>query len=706
MKKTLSAMLVLCASFAATANAQEAKLVTGKVHCVGNTELVLPEGSQFMMSEDGTTTSLTPFKISKAEEDAELGALYVNVVSERRPYKAWIFNKETKKQIQFKRKEGVVKVPVGTYDMFVYFSGEPNRYVFKENIKLEGEVRVDIDENEATIPVEFHYFDENGKELHLDIMNGKEVDTKGTADGMRKVTSVVHKDYGLSDLLISIGYKRKGHLEDFYINKLSDKYFVGQSTLTYVGSHNYVYKGLVEDFSKSVVNTVPANLIKLVSDITPTPIMADHEYKGLPGVEVSYSFNGDINVSMRSFSIKNPADDGKVIVFMDCPESKSTDNAFFNVFARPLCSDYYFFDEENEDETFRHLLAPYVVGNAKEGAKYIASSCDLYIGFSMLPTGKDVYYPGHPEFSFTSADGTASFGNCAPIVSYRSYKWNDAGTVENDDQFRYLGRHNELFENDQYIADTKEEATPDGTKLTITNTNVKVDDVEGKNVTEILYDLNKEDNTAPTFQMLSFKDANGNICDHFESTKGGKMLVAGGDFTCVFNEENPNLSYFVCENPVTVNAYYAPHGTENWEKLPLHEDPSKYFMPAYGNFYEANLEYVMVNAADTWFDLRLEMTDAAGNYQKQLVAPAFKVATVTSIEQVEANAANNSLVVSGKKVSVADGNAANITVRSIDGRTMQNVYADSVDLSGMGAGIYVVTAATENGKAMSTKVAL
>ena len=291
-------------------------------------------------------------------------------------------------------------------------------------------------------------------------------------------------------------------------------------------------------------------------------------------------------------------------------------------------------------------------------------------------------------------------------MAYRSYKWNDAGTVEKDDQFRYLGRHNELYENDQYIAESKEEATPDGTKLTLTNTNVKVDDIVGKNVTEILYDLTKEDNTAPTFQMLTFKDANGNSCDHFESTNGAKMLVAGGDFTCVFNEENPNLSYFVCEAPVTVNAYYAPHGTEDWVKIPVVEDPSKYFMPAYGNFYEANLENVIVNAADTWFDLRLEMIDAAGNYQKQILEPAFKVATVTSIDQAEANAANNSLVVSGKKVIIADGSAANITVRSIDGRTMQNVYADSVDLSGMGAGIYVVTAATENGKAMSTKVAL
>ena len=705
MKKTLSAMLVLCASFAATANAQEAKLVSGKVHLSNDTEITLPEGSQFLLNDLGTTKSLTPLKINKAEEDVELGVLKITASS--KPYKAFLFNNDIKKEVKFRKKEGTAKVPVGTYDLYLYFSGAPSRYVFKEGIEVKDEVTMEIDENEATIPVEFHYYDENGKELFLNIMDGTQVDTKGTADGMRKVTSLIHKEYGLSDLLISLGTKRKGHPEDFYINKVSDKYCVGQSVVIYVGSHNYVYKGLIEDFSKTVCHSDPKNLAKLVSDFTTSPIMASHEYVGLPGVETSFVVDGDINVNMRTVSLKDPKDEGKVITFMDCPESKPTDKTHFNTFARPICSDYFYIDEDSGDESFRYLLAPYALGNATEGVSYIASTCDLYFGFSFSESlKKDQYYPGHPEFSFKSPGGTASFGNCAPLLAYRSYKWNDAGTVEKDDQFRYLGRHNELYENDQYIAESKEEATPDGTKLTLTNTNVKVDDIVGKNVTEILYDLTKEDNTAPTFQMLTFKDANGNICDHFESTNGAKMLVAGGDFTCVFNEENPNLSYFVCEAPVTVNAYYAPHGTEDWVKIPVVEDPSKYFMPAYGNFYEANLENVIVNAADTWFDLRLEMIDAAGNYQKQILEPAFKVATVTSIDQAEANAANNSLVVSGKKVIIADGSAANITVRSIDGRTMQNVYADSVDLSGMGAGIYVVTAATENGKAMSTKVAL
>lgn len=53
---------------------------------------------------------------------------------------------------------------------------------------------------------------------------------------------------------------------------------------------------------------------------------------------------------------------------------------------------------------------------------------------------------------------------------------------------------------------------------------------------------------------------------------------------------------------------------------------------------------------------------------------------------------------------LADGKAASIVVRSIDGRTLQSAYASEVDLGAMGAGIYVVTATTADGRVVSTKV--
>ena len=290
-----------------------------------------------------------------------------------------------------------------------------------------------------------------------------------------------------------------------------------------------------------------------------------------------------------------------------------------------------------------------------------------------------------------ATNGKAHFGNSVPVMSYNSIRETYEGEVDVYDSYSYRGRYGELREPDAKLVDYNEEATADGTIVTLTNTNVKVDGIDGKNVSVVKFDVSKQDNIAPTFQMLTFKNAQGIICDHLDSNQGAKMIFAGGDFNYVENPDYPYIGHYTCSDPESVKAFYAPHGTENWTALPLVVKPELFFMPAFGNFYEADLSSVNVEAADTWFDVRLEMTDATGNYQKQTISPAFKVATATSIDQVKA-AAGNSLVVLGKRVTLADNDKADFTVRSIDGRTMQNAYANGVDLSSMGSGIYVVTA--------------
>ena len=64
------------------------------------------------------------------------------------------------------------------------------------------------------------------------------------------------------------------------------------------------------------------------------------------------------------------------------------------------------------------------------------------------------------------------------------------------------------------------------------------------------------------------------------------------------------------------------------------------------------------------------------------------------------------LVVAGKTVKVAGGETAQITVRTIDGRTVRQAYADTLDLSDLGAGLYIVTATMADGRVVSTKVTM
>lgn len=76
--------------------------------------------------------------------------------------------------------------------------------------------------------------------------------------------------------------------------------------------------------------------------------------------------------------------------------------------------------------------------------------------------------------------------------------------------------------------------------------------------------------------------------------------------------------------------------------------------------------------------------------------------SIGNVEAVESSA----LVVAGKTVKVAGGETAQIMVRTMNGRTVRQAYADTLDLSNLGAGLYIVTATMADGRVVSTKVTM
>jgi hypothetical protein len=705
MKKTVALLLMLCAASLTTVGAQDAKVVSGKIRCSNHSEVVLPEGMNFTMKDFGNKKSLTLVKPIKAKAQEKMDTIRVKVVNGNAT-DAYVYNKDMIANIEIKKGMGSVAVPQGKYDVYVDFD---NAYVFKENVQLTGNVELEFDKNDANIPIELNYYDENGKQLHLDITNKGKVEIPKTADDMLRLTAICHKDYGNAVFYMDFCGRRVGETEDFFINNVSDKYYVAQCATANVGSHYYTFKGIINDITQKVYNSNPKNIFKLVTDFKLSPKMPEHKYVGLPGIESSFILGGYSLASTSMWGMGSDEDNGKVITFIDCPETIENDPYKVNVMARPIITDSYTYKVDSvygESEEFTFIMTPLAVGDASTGAKYYVSGSDMNSMFN-IPVGETQYkfYPGHPEFSFSSPDGTEYFGNSVPIMSYRSVQLINDGEVYPIDKFRYLGRLGELRETDEKYATVKKEQTSDGTLVTITNKNVVVDDVPGKNITKVLYNLKKEDTCAPTFQMMTFKDGNGNICDHFANMDGAKMLMAGGDFTYVDNPNYPYIGHFTCSAPASVKAFYAPHDTDNWTELTVVEDPSKYFMPAFGHFYETDLSNVTAKGDNVWFDVRLEMADAVGNYQKQLISPAFMVNVTSSVEQVS-TATNALLAVYGKTVMLSGGEMANMTVRSIDGRTLQQAYTNAIDLSNMVSGIYIVTAVAADGTVVSSKVVM
>lgn len=708
MKNSLSALFVLCAVSLTTLNAQEAQIVSGKIRCSNHSELILPQGVDYSVMDYGTQKTLTPIRPYKADGEEDMVTITVKITSTRKPKNAIIFNKNKMDIIRFiKGKESSIQVPKGTYDLYAEFLGDKHSYVFRENIQATEDQVIEIDQDEANIPIEFHYFDENNQELHLDIYDGKNVATPGTASDIMKLTSFIHKDYGSTILNIDFGYKSVDHPEDFYVNKLSDKYCIGQAATICMGSHYYAIKSLIRDFEQNIHNTDGSSLTRLETGFTLSPGMKDiKEHVNLPGVETTFLLDGNSLGDIRIWGLGDPEENGNFYTYIDCPVESETDDFQMNVAARPIASDgvrMVSMPGYDDEEDFSFIVTPLATGNAKQEVKYHVSCCDLG-NFFNVPVGQTSYkcYPGHPDFSFAAPDGKAHFGTSVPLMIYSSVCETYDSEVNIYDSYYYRGVYGELRETDAKLATVNKKSTQGGTLVTVTNNNIEIDGMEGKNVSEVLFDRKKADYTAPTFQMMSFKDKEGTIGNRFQTAQGAKMLVAGGDFSYVENFDYPYIGYFTCAAPASVKAYYSPNGTDTWKELALVEDPAKYYMPAFGHFYETDLSEVTAEDDDMWFDVRLEMTDAAGNYQKQLISPAFFVNNVTSIDN--ATIAATAFSITGKKVSLTNGVKADITVYSIDGRTLQHVYSNEIDLGTMAPGLYVVTATTADGRVASAKV--
>ena len=56
----------------------------------------------------------------------------------------------------------------------------------------------------------------------------------------------------------------------------------------------------------------------------------------------------------------------------------------------------------------------------------------------------------------------------------------------------------------------------------------------------------------------------------------------------------------------------------------MEEVPENYW-PTMGWFYTGSLASVTGEGLNGWFDLKIRLTDAAGNWQEQVISPAFRI---------------------------------------------------------------------------------
>lgn len=219
---------------------------------------------------------------------------------------------------------------------------------------------------------------------------------------------------------------------------------------------------------------------------------------------------------------------------------------------------------------------------------------------------------------------------------------------------------------------TDENHTNGKVSLKYINSNAKVGDLSAKNECEITFTEGEEDVFPPTIQRMMFRNAEGVPTVKFNTSKDAKISIAGGDFSPVSN--NVDFGFYQSivvtydYSPATVKVELAPNGGNNYTEITMISDSEK-FVPTYGAYWEGSLENLNTKSENGWYDLRVTMTDEAGNTQVQTLTPAVYIEDPTNGIETVAEPICGFSAVDGKVIAL-DG--SEVTVYSLSGVKMVN----------------------------------
>lgn len=622
-----------------------------------------------------------------------------------------------------------LEVPGGTYDYFTQFyditTGKIHMIV-KEQKNTDVGTTIDINPDEAMNLVSTKLLDENGEPLQPGILNSE--------TGGYSAINYTRINYFLPLNLIISGatdlydtpFGEHGPTWDFYINDVSDRYSFTQNLIAHGNEENNHYfcrYSTITGITESVLlQNDPSDWVFHTEKFQPSLLGMNGEV--YPAFLALNSYNGNvlgqlssITMSDSPFSLEegfraylnNPLDEDPagLLIFPGITDhiavlDPGTGEEGFLMKGNAVTKDgdYVSYGSGALSSLQTH---PYFLGSVY----YIDESFGFRAGI-----------PFHPRFSFTSEQNSDVIqGNNVPVSSVGS-----AYNIRSN----YVGRYGEVRESDFFATEVeiKHEdeivfsgnyiedgylsySIPETGKLefTFTNTNIDVDGLNGKNITRLSFDRSREDWASPTLQHLQFRNTDNKVTDRFETAEQGAVRLAAGDF-----KFTGSYASYLPGNEVQF--FYSTYGQDTWTEIELNKIPEYFQMPAFGDYYEASLAGVVVPEENSWFDVKIICTDAAGNKQEQIVSPAFKVEQKTmGIEEVDQsgftvypNPFTNEV-----NIKLPESLKGNYTFKVSD-LSGKKIYAQNQsdrsfvwNGSSLPKGIYILSIET-NGKAIAKKV--
>lgn len=569
--------------------------------------------------------------------------------------------------------------------------------VIREQVNIDRDMQLDVSSSEAKNHIHFQTLTIDGEPINtgtgtIDENWWTHYDNNGNVNTVGFVSTAFCRDYGsvmtkygtISPTLQAGEYQLSNSelFADFYVNDVSDRYAFGAYRIIFDYDFNCYTSYLEVQGGASADMTIandPAKYQLYEDQFTASHHQGEDLYSK---VDFWLKREGEFSYYFWSFmTINPPIDDGttfKYYVSASADESKVGYRPYlqFSYNTKVTMETPWGFPQE---ELLPFITSPLITNT--NGTVVFANGSDidlddvqwLFLEWDeQAQTVKDhPLWPPHPVFTYPVDNVRGALGNNCPIVStyprqyQRSYTYNTL-------QYRYTGRQGETMQNHrnqaQVTVDLNGENIYDGpgyqivvdeeefyveygflttwfdrlfdgeVDVTITDEMVKVDDLPGSNKAQLHYIAGAEDETPPTMTMLGFRDSNNDVTDRFATAGEGSVEFSAGDFNFWYTPDGDE-SYFR-QAPEAVEVSYSPYGEDNWNELPVNEVPENYW-PAMGWFYTGSLASVAGKGLNGWFDLKIRLTDAAGNWQEQVISPAFRIDELaySSVTNIGSNSA-------------------------------------------------------------------
>lgn len=572
---------------------------------------------------------------------------------------------------------------------------QPKTIVMHDNVVMDSNKAVEFDASTATHEINFTGLTPDGQELIPPMMIVTDGNVSWSYNSMTVYnvmasTSLMHPVYGeVYTLAGNYGHCREDGRTgatsyNLRVNALPDDMVVASTLLAFTADYRTLTIGLTcQGLPEGDLTNDPADYYTYTESCVHSPLVASlhRDYKS--DVIINSFVKG---LYMNDFAVETSIPD--VTVWNCCP-APAAEFAPIDFSVKP-----FFYERDETVDSQRQLLK--------------VSGCPM-----RFSAGDNVDYenPFNTYFDAPAYAVLGTNGERMPLTSmavtnkkigdYRQYTFTPtfAGRRGETRQADILNLDVEICHDGTPVCTSMDDLSAwaiafakDGhTKGTLTahfnNAIGEVDGLPSQCTTDITINETDTDVCPPILQFLTFSYADAVYTDAFESLDDATLLFtacdASGTGTSVMDVTS-----------VTVEA--APHGTADFVTLPfsvLKYMESRTALTVYG----APLAQLAELNVKGWYDVRISLSDIAGNSTVTTLAPAFCLKSSTGCPATIApSGAAATLSCRDGLISIDGAESALIEVFSIDGRRVATSATTSL-AAPTAPGVYIVKGSTRGG---------